>query len=385
MLLALVAAGLAPAAAWATPAFAGRSVPPGFVGTDADGPLATDTSLFTSQLKPMVQAGVETLRMTFDWQRIQPYDSLAQVPPTEQANYRVIDGVPTTFTETDRWVAQAAKRGIAMFPVLLYAPWWAQRHPGHENSPPKNFDDYARFAATMVGRYGPDGSFWTERPDVPRIPIQYWQIWNEPHFSEFWSDRPWAGDYVKMLKRAGTAIHDVDPAAKIVLAGLANKSWKYLREIYRKGGRGHFDFAALHPFTGRVDGVLSIIRRARRVMRDQGDARRPLIVTELSWTSAKGKTQKTYGIEQDEQGQAKQLAHAYKLLAEKRRGLRLRAVFWYTWLTRDRSDVQPFDYAGIVRLKGKHAVKKPAYRALRRTAMPLEGCTGKTVNAGTCN
>jgi hypothetical protein len=237
----------------------------------------------------------------------------------------------------------------------------------------------------MVGRYGTNGSFWTARPDLPPIPITNWQIWNEPHFIEFWGDRPWAHDYVKMLKRTYRAIHKADPAARVVLSGLANKSWNYLKEIYRNGGKGSFDYAAIHPFTASVAGVETIIEKARRVMSHYHDGGRQVMVTELSWTSARGKTKFKYGNEQTRKGQAHQLRAAYKLLASDRHKLRLRAVYWYTWLTRDSSSVQPFDYAGVVRLNGNNEVKKkPAYRALRTTAVPLEGCSSKTADAATC-
>jgi polysaccharide biosynthesis protein PslG len=384
-LIVLATAGLAPAAVAAQPARADRSVPRGFVGTVADGPLLTARpNLFGNQLGPMVRAGVESLRMTFDWRRIQPYATLDDVPLEDRGSYRLVDGVPTRFTETDEWVAQTAQRGITMLPVLLYAPDWAARHPYTKNTPPKDPNQFASFAAAMVGRYGEDGSFWTERPEVPRMPIEYWQVWNEPHFSEFWGDRPWAGDYVKLLRASYDAIHGADPVANVVLAGLANRSWQYLDEIYRKGGRDFFDLAAIHPFTGQVEGIVKILHKVRRVMRRRDDARMPLLVTEMSWTSAHGKTEKSYGIEEDEKGQAKQLRHAFKLLAAKRRGLHLRRVYWYTWMTRDRSTVQPFDYAGVTRFMKDGVVKKPAFKALRKIALALEGCASKSATAASC-
>ncbi|MEA2387364.1 MAG: polysaccharide biosynthesis protein PslG [Thermoleophilaceae bacterium] len=383
ILLALAAVGASLLGVTAPGASAGRAVPRGFVGANADGPLVADLNMFGNQLKPMVRAGVESIRFNFDWRRIQPYRSSDDVPPAFLPYYPDVNGVPTDFRATDEKVGDAATRGITVEPVLMYAPGWAARHPGSSSSPPKDFNAYAHFVATMVERYGSNGSFWLDNPTVPFRPIRNWQIWNEPHFKEFWKDRPWAGDYVKMLKRADTAIHGADSAARTVLAGLANRSWRYLDAIYRKGAKGHFDLVALHPFTMKVHGVIEIVDRARRVMKEHHDGGRSVVITEMSWTSARGKTSRHFGIEQTEEGQAKQLANAYELVARARKRLKLRAVYWYTWISRDRSEVDPFDYAGVMKVRNGDPVKKPAYRALRKLALPLEGCASKSTGDAT--
>jgi len=360
---------------------AARRVPHGFFGTDGDGPLFTDPSVFEGQLDPMVSAGVESLRLTFDWRKIQPYASFDDVPPDQTSNYQSGDGgVPTDFSFTDGVVADAAQHGMTVLPVLLYVPTWAARYTGkHEiASPPKDPGAYARFASSMVHRYGTSGSFWSEHPEIPRMPIRMYQIWNEPHFDVFWWGGHWARRYVKLLRRAYAAVHAADSSARVVLSGLANKSWHFLARIYARGGRGHFDYVAVHPFTAHVKGVATILRRVRRVMRRHHDRRLQLLVTELSWTSARGKTSARFGIEETERGQARKLRQAYRMLAKLRRRLRLHAVYWYTWMTLDRSPSYPFDYAGVTRREDDSVVRKPAYRAMRKTALTLEGCASKT-------
>jgi polysaccharide biosynthesis protein PslG len=369
----LAAAGLA-SGALAPPALAGRSVPQGFVGTTVDGPLASDdTSRFSSQLQPMVQAGVESIRMTFVWARIQPYAKIEDVPEAIRGRYRVIDGVPTDFTLTDAWVAGAARRGLRVMPMLMFPPGWASRRPGSVASPPKDNAQFARFAVALVRRYGSAGSFWNERPDVPKLPIVRWQLWNEPHFRSWWSDRPWADDYVRLLKRTYPAIHGADHAAKVVLGGLTNESWNFLWEIYGAGGKGYFDYVALHPFTAKPQGLLTIIHTVRTVMDYNNDSKRRLLLTEMSWTSAKGKTPRHYTFDMSEAGQATKLAAAYKLLAKERKAIKLDTVYWYTWTTTDNSKDDSFGYSGVTKLVNGKIVRKPAYAALRNTALPLEG------------
>jgi polysaccharide biosynthesis protein PslG len=381
----LVVAASLSSAALASPARAARSVPQGFVGSTVDGPLATDdTSLFSSQLQPMVQAGVESLRMTFSWSLIQPYRTIDDVPEASRDRYRIVDGVPTDFTLTDQWVAEAARRGLRIMPVLMYPPGWASRRLGLPGSPPRDYAEFARFAVTLVRRYGSAGSFWRERTDVPRVAIVRWQVWNEPHLRAFWNDRPWEADYVNLLRRAYPAIRGADPEARVVLGSLTNKSWDILWEIYGQGGKGYFDYVALHPFTARVPGIVTIIENARRVMKLHGDSGRHILLTEMSWPSAKGRTTRRYTFDVTEQGQAVKIAAAYGLLAREHTRLKLDGVFWYTWLTTDSARVDSFGYAGVTKLVNGAVVRKPAYRSLRETALPLEGCRSKPVNAGVC-
>jgi hypothetical protein len=236
-----------------------------------------------------------------------------------------------------------------------------------------------------VRRYGPAGSFWQEHPELPVRPIRYWQIWNEPSLRPFWSDQPFADDYVNLLAQARTAIKTEDPKAKIVLAGLPNKAWVALEDIYKAGGRKLFDIAAFHPFTREVKGVKTILERDRKVMKKYKDAHKPLWVTELSWTSSKGKTNVLFGNEETEKGQAKNLAAAYTMLAKLRGKLHIGRVYWYTWLSRDMQDDYPFDWAGLSRItSGGDIRNKPALAAYRKTALKLEHCKKKRSRADRC-
>jgi hypothetical protein len=364
---------------------AAARVPASFIGVVADGPLLSDPNVnYASQLNMMVTGGVQTIRTSFNWSGVQPYKNFSQVPDGDRDRYRNEGGVPTNYADTDRLVSTAAERRMRVLPVLLFAPDWAARSPGHLSSPPSDFGAYARYAAVMVRRYGPRGSFWSEHPEVPRLPIRHWQIWNEPPFIQFWSDRPWAGDYVKLLKRARKAIKRADRGAKIVLAGLPNESWSSLEKIYSHGGEGQFDVAAFHPFTDKVSGVREILRRDRKTMAAHGDRRKPLFVTELSWTAAKGKTHVTYGNEQSSSGQASRLAAAYRMLAKERKRLRIERAYWYTWASYDQDPFYPFDWAGLVRIEKRKVTKKPAFKSFQRTALKLEGCRAKRDRADRC-
>ena len=71
------------------------------------------------------------------------------------------------------------------------------------------------------------------------------------------------------------------------MAGFADRSWDSLAAVYRAGGKGVFDVAAIHPYTYKVRDVLRIVEYARRALDRAGDADRPLWLTEVTWSSGK--------------------------------------------------------------------------------------------------
>ena len=128
---------------------------------------------------------------------------------------------------------------------------------------------------------------------------------------------------------------------------------------------------AVHPFTNKLDDLVTILERVRAVMARHKDDRMPLFVTELSYPSSLGKAER-FGYETTEAGQAKRLARAFARLAEERRRLRIERVHWYTWMSPDTGNY-PFDYAGLRRLGPRGVVDKPALAAFRKTVLALEG------------
>ncbi len=354
---------------------ASRSVPFGFMGVSFD-PSIVPASRLDGEMALMAARGVESIRTAFNWTAAQPYGSPAEVPADQTGRFRLADGVPTDFSDYDRVVATAAAHGMPVQPVVLWAPGWAAK-PG--TIEPRDPATYARFLAALVGRYGPRGTLWSERPELPRTPIRRWQVWNEPNLGEYWQSQPWATSYVSLLRVASRAIRRSDPGAKVVLAGLVNFSWTNLERIYDAGGRGAFDVAAIHPYTAKVSNVLRIVKLVRKVMRRNGDRRGAISVTELSWPSSGRRTSIRRGFETTEAGQAKLLAAAYSQLAQARRTYGVDSAYWYDWVSREVSPKEPFDYAGLRKLVGTEIVSKPALTAYARTARGLEGCTKRPI------
>jgi hypothetical protein len=357
MVLALVAA--APASA------AQRDVPRGWLGVQADGPVVDLPASFDGEWDQMAGAGAETVRVTFLWKLAQP----------------TADGA-IDFSTTDALVIAAARRHLQVLPNVWATPDWAGEIPDAA-SPPHDPASYGRFLAALIGRYGPRGSLWNERPDLPRMPIRAWQIWNEPSMTRYWTRQPFAKSYVSLLRAAYSAVKAADPRAEVILAGLPNRSWQALREVYRAGGRGHFDAVAIHPYTGKPRNVVRLIELARSVMRQAHDPRTPVWVTELSWPAALGKVSQTHGFETTDRGQATRLSQGLKRLVDARRRLRIGKVIWYTWLSVEGGE-NSFAWSGLRRLRGSELISAPALAAFRAVARRLEGCAKPAGDASRC-
>ena len=348
-----VLAALCAALLLAAPAQA-RSVPRGWLGVQADGPLTEPFNPFASEWGLMAASGVENVRVAFDWRAAQP-----------------AAGGTIDFAAIDAAVIAAAQQRLPVLPVVHRAPAWAAVRPGDGASPPRGTAAYASFLTALVGRYGPNGSLWTDLPALPRVPIRAWQIWNEPNLRLFWTTQPFAKSYVKLLKASRRALRAADPGARTILAGLPNISWVALREIYQAGGRGSFDAVALHPYTTPRN-VLRLVRLARVETRRFRDGRVPIWITEMTWTASRGKARGLPGLVTDEQGQAARLRSALSRVARARKKFRIEKVIWYTWLSREGSR-NPFDWAGLRRLRGDRIASAPALATFRRAARRLGG------------
>jgi hypothetical protein len=376
LLLALCLLLVAAPAALAAP----REAPPGFMGVMADGPLLDPATNLDRETALMSASGVEAVRFTIFWADAQPYQRLADVPEAERDRYVDVGGVPTDWSATDRVFAAAAAHGLRVLPNVMRAPTWDRETPRRMASPPRGNAAYAAFMRALVARYGPSGSFWASRPDLPAQPQRDWQIWNEPNIDTYWSSpHPFARRYVSLLHAAHDALKAADPGSRVILCGFANFSWRALADAYRAGARRWFDVAAVHPFSGHLRNVLKIIRLNRDVMARNGDRAKGIILSELTWPSAKGKTRNTIGFETTERGQAIRLRNAYEAILRIRRSAKIQQVFWYTWLSADRDSPNSFSWSGLRRLgpPGTDApVDKPAFDAYREIALRVDGRAG---------
>ncbi len=344
-----------------------RKVPRGFYAVmwDRAATLAPEVEQ-EAQWALMARSGVESVRTVFNWAQAQPQAGV------------------TDFSQTDRLVGLAARHNIQLLPVVRTTPAWAALNPYAVGSAPRNVSDYAVFLTALIGRYGPSGSYWTEHPEVPRLPVRTWQIWNEPHLNVWWntdgrSKNAWAREYAALLRSAKAAVDAADPGATVVLAALADFAWRHLNRLNRfKVGRD-YDVAAINLFTSRPKLVMRGVRFFRRAMRRGGAARKQVWLTEATWPAGKGRVSRPQASWQrnwytTDAGMAARVRGIYKLAIKNRRRLRLGRVVWYTWSSAyEANDL--FDYAGLIRFAGGTYEERPALRAFAASARRYQGCS----------
>jgi polysaccharide biosynthesis protein PslG len=371
----------------ASPAEAARrSVPFGFFGTvDAglDAPQVSDATL-DQQMALMASSGVEIVRLSRDWGSFEPARGVY------------------TWGGLDRFVAAAARHRLTVLLNIWETPRWASPKPNAANGqfyPPKDPNDFAEFMRQAVLRYGPGGSFWTQNKSLPRVPVREWQIWNEESARFFWVPSPWAPGYAQLLKKAYVAIHRADHGAKVVagsLVGAPESPWNAAADLYRAGAKRYFDVIAVHPFTNNPKSAtdsaartLEIARFVRAVMNKHGDSRKPIIITEMTWTAALGHVPNAalLGFETTPGGQAARLQAAYRQMAAARRKLNITQAFWFTWAS-DYSaggglSVETFRFSGLTRIANGTYIPLPLLKTYANVAAQLEGCR-KSSDATRC-
>ena len=343
--LAVLAAGAALGVA--APSAGAAAGPQGFFGMNVNGPLDDPAFDLPGEARTMRAAGVRTWRVEFSWDLIEP-----------------TQGAPD-WTVPDRKVLAAAAAGIDVLGLVLRAPPWSNGSKLDPFVPPKDPAAYGRFAAALSRRYGPQGELWAAHPEITPRPVRAWEIWNEPNIPQYFRAQPFARPYARLLRAAHASLKTVDPGSQVVLAGMANFSWRELGR-FLKAERGlKFDGVAVHPFTGKPSGMIEIVRRNRTVLKETGRAKVPFWLTEMTWSSAKGKkTPLTQGWETTEAGQAQRITQAYALLVKERARLGIAQVFWYTWASRDDGSRNSFEYSGLRTTRGGAGLRdKPALRA----------------------
>ena len=354
--LALLVAGallLAPAVASSAEA----ATPPGFFWVMVNGPLDDPAVDLDAQAATMKADGVQSWRVEMAWDAIEP----------QRGQF--------AWAATDRKVLAAARQGIDVLGLALRAPSWANGR-GNVFMPPRRPADFAAYLKALVARYGPAGALWSEHPEVPRRPVRAWEIWNEPNLKDYFARQPFAKPYAALLRAAYPAVKGADPGATVLMASMANFSWRDLAKLLDVSGpRLRFDAAGAHPFSGRPSNALKIVQLNRDVLNKRGYKKVPLWLTELTWSSAKGKkTPLTQNWETTEAGQASRLRDIYRLLLARRSKLRLARVFWYTWATLDNGSNNSFDYSGLNQFRPDGTLRaKPALGAFEAVVRAAKG------------
>ncbi len=137
-----------------------------------------------------------------------------------------------------RWYDEAQRTvdelGFRTSGEFLWVPGWAQR-PGApadpRTYPPADLRDFARYVYETVLHY--KGS------------IHHWEVWNEPHFSGFFSGTP--EQYADLLRVAYREAKRADPACTVIGGGGVNLlAMDWIRQMLQAAGGQNMDAFSIH-------------------------------------------------------------------------------------------------------------------------------------------
>lgn len=333
------------------PAEVPSRTPDSFFGIVSEDVLAGDAAYRRRTLARQRAAGVQLIRQTFHWDRIER-------APGEY-----------DFAEYDAYVAAVTGAGLELLPILFTPPpFRARGGPERGTYPPDRPEDMGAFAERLVRRYGPGGQFWRAHPELPDRPIHAWQVWNEPNLPVYWPRGPDAAEYVRLLKAVAEAVKRADPKASLVSAGLSESGQglpfrEFVTAMFEAGAGDALDVFGLHAFARDSVGSVAAVESTRALLGELGsDA--PIWVTEVGWASGGPASPFTVGPS----AQAERIRVTLRSLSRRRAELGLRGVIYFNW--RDApvyAGGQDFFglHTGLLELDGD---PKPALDAFRSAA-----------------
>jgi hypothetical protein len=282
-----------------------------------------------AQLAALSQTGATVVRSDALWEDAEPQPPIGLL---HRYNWSFDDLI----------VRSLASHGLRWLPIIDYSAPWAQSVHGQDHSPPSSVSDYAAYAAAVATRYGPGGYFWIENPQLTPLPVQTYEIWNEPDNPVFWHPTPDPSAYATLYTSARGAITAAQPGAQVMIGGLMHPA-SFLSAMLGAdpGLRDQIDGVGIHPYAATPNDVLAGVRSARLAMRSDGLASVPLYVTEFGWTTHKSGAH-DWAPEQLRPGY---ISRTLATLGHTDCGIA--AVLLYAWATPERDPANAEDWFGV--------------------------------------
>ena len=167
----------------------------------------------------------------------------------------------STTSRDGRYVADAARHGLQVLPVLLMAPSSVRRHP---RPIPSTASTHPRTPRTSV----PSPPFWrsgtgrtatsgSSTPSLPDVPIRVLAGLERAQPPRLLGDGPSPSEYTELLKATADGPAKRRPDADIVTAGLPYSKIRgtlspehFLRGMYAAGAKGSFNDPGRPPVLG---------------------------------------------------------------------------------------------------------------------------------------
>jgi hypothetical protein len=182
-------------------------------------------------------------------------------------------------SNTDAVVELTAAAGLRLYPMLGLPT---------SQGPAADATSMAGFVTSFAQRYGRGGSFWAQHPELPYLPVESYEIGNEPDItptapadqtSLHYAD---PAAYAQVYETARAALHQVDPAAQAIVGGMLDsggigldQAEEYLSAI------GPMDAVGYHPYLYDVTTMEQDTVALRQWLDTNGHAGVPLDINEF--------------------------------------------------------------------------------------------------------
>lgn len=272
-----------------------------------------------------------------------------------------------SWTALDRYAQLAGAHGVELVMTLGLTPKWASARPNESSAygpgnaaEPANLDDWRDFVTTVATRY--------------KGKISYYEIWNETNLKEFYTGSVDA--MVQMTQVAYAALKAVDPSIQVLCPSTTEGNTSWLDSFLSKGGKGHFDIVAYHPYTWPAppEQMVPILQSVKALMAKHDIAGLQLWSTEAGWLIANQQSTVSGSGVLDPTTAA---AYVVRTFALNWAGGASR-FFWYGW---DDPRMGLTDADGVT-------VKQPgrAYATTYRwlVGARLDGCSADSTNVWVC-
>ena len=260
-------------------------------------------------LRLLHEAGFSYIRQEFTWEDI---EIAGKGDFVDRRNDLDGDGL---VDEVDAWakydniVELADKYDIEIIARLGNPPAWTRALTDTigTNAPPDEVQDYADYVAAVVSRY--EGR------------VRYFQLWNEPNIYPEWGEQPVDPEaYARLLCAGYQSAKTSNPAAVILVGALSPtvalsgrdlNDLVYLQRMYGAGAGACFDILSAQGYglwSGPTDQRLrpTVINYPhnlllRDIMVKNGDAEKPIWISEMGWNAVPDGIYPAYGQVNEEQ------------------------------------------------------------------------------------
>ncbi len=273
-------------------------------------------------------AGIGWIRIDFAW---------PDVEPTRGA---------WNFNLTDAAVAKAQQRGIKILGILGFSPSWANGGCFFFGTPPTDMAAWQNYVSTVCARY--------------KGKVSAWEVWNEENILSFWITGPNPNAYVQLVALAAPRIRAADPAATVVMGGVAGLDPVYIDGCLKAGIANYVDAVAYHPYPvvltcsvlPQEPNCRYIISWLRNLIAQYTTKHLQIWLTELGWTAFTGYP----GVDRDTQ--AAYLLRTFINYADQP----IDQIFWYN-LWDEQSN--PQDSESNYGLLANDFTRKPSYNTFK--------------------